>query len=128
LPKCLFWNWKRRKTNQSWRKKLSYLQNTYLFFLLFGPLLLSKLISLSFLLHLKWSLNYNNNRTTYKEVFGCSKTSCGLLFCVLEPPTLKGRNFFISNPFFTILMPHMHQKEGFNICFDTIKKEPSPWI
>jgi hypothetical protein len=35
------------------KKKLSYLQNIFFFFLLFGPLLLSKLIMFSFLLHFK---------------------------------------------------------------------------
>ncbi len=60
----------------------------FFFFLLFGPLLLSNLVSFLFFIHLKRfkmlyerhlkfyssSLNSNNNKTTNKEFFGCLRT------------------------------------------------------
>jgi hypothetical protein len=93
---------------------------TYKFYLfiyfLFEPLLLSNLITFLYLIHLKWfrvlyerhlkfyklSLNYNNNKSTYKESCGCLGTGlCNIwwfTFWVFDPSILKGHNFINSIP------------------------------
>jgi hypothetical protein len=60
--------------------------------------------------HLKFyksSRNFNSNKITYKEFFGCLKTGfilfSDLFFLVLDPFYFEGRNFLISNPFLTIV-------------------------
>jgi hypothetical protein len=106
--------------NNKKRNKLSILQNTFFsFFFLFGPILLSNLITFLFFIHFNWfkvlqdhhlkfyksSFNSNRNRSTYKEFFGCSKTSFvefnGLFFWVFDPFILGGHNFF--NSFFFMI-------------------------
>jgi hypothetical protein len=52
-PTACFGTKKEEKPMKVEEKKLSYLQNTFLFFLLFGPLLLSKFMTFSFLHHFK---------------------------------------------------------------------------
>jgi len=53
-------------------------------------------------------MNSNSKRATYKEFFGCSRSSlCSVLVvCFLKfltPFTLGGHNFLISNLFFIIV-------------------------
>jgi hypothetical protein len=75
----------KRGTEKIARRKISFSNHkTCCFFLVFGPLLLSKLLTFSFLVqfkqfnviyerHLqfyKLSLNSNSNRATYKECLG----------------------------------------------------------
>jgi hypothetical protein len=50
-PNVCFGIGKEEKPMKVEQKNNSYLQNMFLFVLLFGPLLLSKLITLSFLIH-----------------------------------------------------------------------------
>jgi hypothetical protein len=111
----------RKRSNEKLkRKKLnvpSYKTFLFPFFLLFRPLLLSNLITFLLLnpfkqfevlqeCHRKFyksSLNFNSNRTTYKELFGCLKTSLYsvqwfFFFEFLTPFTLGGHNFLIFNP------------------------------
>ncbi len=72
------------KSNQEKKKAFQLTKHIiFLFFLLFGPLLFSKALIFSLLIHFKRfkvlykhrlqfyksSLNSNNNRTTYKEFF-----------------------------------------------------------
>jgi hypothetical protein len=52
-PSVCFGIVKEEKPMRVEEKKLSYVQNIFFFFLLVGPLLLSKLITFSFLLHFK---------------------------------------------------------------------------
>jgi hypothetical protein len=61
--------------------------------------------------HLKFyktSLNSNNNRAAYKKKFECLgiglfSVQWFVFFEFLTPFTLRGYNFLISNPFFTIV-------------------------
>jgi hypothetical protein len=80
----------------------------FLFFFLFGPFLLSKFLTFSFLVHFKWFKvlyrhhlqlytsywNFNNNRATYKEIFGwlglCVVMFDGLFFLSFWGPLLWG--------------------------------------
>jgi hypothetical protein len=52
-PNVCFGIGKEEKPMRVGKKKLSYLRYMFFFFLLFGSLLLSKLITFSFLLHFK---------------------------------------------------------------------------
>jgi hypothetical protein len=108
------------KKNNQWelKKKISYLQNMFFFFFKFGPLLLSKLITFSFLLHFKWfkvmrechlKLPTNNLGTVIiieqhtKNFLGVQELVVVCCFEFLTPCTLVGRNFLNSNFFLTIL-------------------------
>jgi hypothetical protein len=94
LPQALeiIFEVQRKKNNDKSNKKKNKhfnLQNVFFFCsFLFGPLLPSNLITFLFLTHLKWfqviqerhlkfyklSWNFNSNKTTYKEFFGCLGT------------------------------------------------------
>ncbi len=102
------------------RKKISFsnLQNIFFVFILdptFKP------HNFLFLIHFIWfkvlqeyhlkfyksTLNFNNNKTTYKEFGVCLGTNlCSIwwffFFEFLSPSTLNGHNFLNSIPFFTI--------------------------
>jgi hypothetical protein len=52
-PNVCFGTRKKEKPIRVEQKKLSYLQNMFFFFLPFGPLLLSKLMTFSFVIHFK---------------------------------------------------------------------------
>jgi hypothetical protein len=99
-------------------EKISYLQNTFLFFLLFGPLLFWKLITFSLLLHLKLfkmlqecQLKCTNNlgiviiiEQRTKNFLGVQKLVVVSCFESLTPPplTLGAHNFFIFSQFLMI--------------------------
>ncbi len=93
----------------------------FFFFFLFGPFIVSNLITLLFLVHFKhfevlqehhlkfyklfW--NYNKNIVTYKELFGCSITSiCNfwwfVFFQVIDPSYFGGCSFLNYISFVTI--------------------------
>ncbi len=69
----------------------------------------------------KLFLMFNNNKVTYTKLFGCLRIGlCSVQWFVflelLTPFTLGGCNFFISNPFSTIVMCQMHE-EGVQVLF-----------
>ncbi len=112
------------------------------FFFLFGPVLLSKLLTFSFLVHLKQckmlckchlqfyksALNSNSNRATYKEFFEWSSFLVfGDLFFFefLTPSTLGGCNFLNSNPFLMISNAPDASIGGVQVLFG-LQKQWSP--
>jgi len=118
------------------------------FFLLFGPLLLSKLLTFSFRVHFKQfkvlyehhlqfyksSLNCNSNRATYKEFLRCLRIGfvvfCGLFFSVLDPLYLwgqeGGRNFLICNPFLKKFSASDTLRGGVQVLFGYQKQHSPP--
>jgi len=81
------------------RKEINFPTYKTWFFFSFGPLLLSNLIPFLFLFHFKWFkvlkkhhlkfykllLNFNNNKTTYKEFCGCLGTGlCNIWWFVFK--------------------------------------------
>ncbi len=116
------------------------------FFLFFGPLLLSNLITFLFFIHfkqfkviqereLKFYKSYwyfNSKETNIKGSFWVSKNrplQCSMVFFeFLTPFTLGDHNFLISNPFSRFLLCQMRQEEGFKFCLDTRINKTLPWL
>jgi hypothetical protein len=110
------------------KKTFQLAKHVFFFFhLLFGPFLLSKLQTFSFLVHFKqfkvlleWHFqfyksfwNSNNNKATYKEFFGCLGTSfvtfIDLFLWVLNPSNFGGHKFSILIRFEWFLVRQIHQ-------------------
>jgi hypothetical protein len=115
------------------------------FFLFFGPLLFSNLITFFFLFLLNdlkcyksatWNstnhleLQLHSKRATYKDFFRCLGTDFGSVwwfFCVvLTPFTLGACNFLISNPFWMIVIVADALQGGIQVLFGHLKHQSPP--
>ncbi len=123
------------------KKTFIFTKHVYLFFL-FGPFLLSKLTTFSFLLHLNdlkcyrsAILSFTNNLGIIITIEQHKRKFLGvqelIMVCCFEflTPLLWGAiTFSFIIYFWQFLVPEMCQKEEFNIYLDTKKKEPTLWI
>ncbi len=123
-------------------KFFSKLQNVIFFF--FGPLLLSNLITLLFLIHfkrfkvlqerqLKFYKSYwyfNSKKTNMIEFFWVFKNrplQCSMVFFeFLTPFTLGDHNFLISNPFSTTLIMLNVPRGGLQVLFGHQNQQNPP--
>ncbi len=130
------------------RRKISFPINKTCFFLfffsLFGPFLLSNLMNFLFLIHFKQfkvllechskfykSFLNSNSNITYKEFFGCLRTSlCSVQWFVflsfLTPFILGDCNFLISNPFLMIVNVLNVPRRGLQVLFGHQKQQNPP--
>ncbi len=124
-------------------RKISFSTHKMLFsffFLLFGPLLISKLLTFSFFFHFKWfkvlkgchlqfyksSLNSNSNRATYKKFFGVFRNQlCNIQRFVLWL-TLGAITFSILIHFCQFWVCQMHNRRSSSSSFVGHQKQQSP--
>jgi hypothetical protein len=132
------------------RRKISFpTYNTHFFvyFPLWAPST-SNLITFFFVIHFKQFkvlykrhlkfyksfLNFNSNRTTYKEIFGCSQTDlCNVWWFVFLSywPHLRWGAVTFSMFFFFLTIfsvPNCANKRGSSFVWTLKTMEPSPWI
>jgi len=126
------------------RRKISFSTHKMCFFFLFSSLwtlLLSKLLTFSFLVHfndlkcytsttfsLKSSLNFNSKKTTYKKFFGWSGLGFvmfgGFFSWILDPLYFGGHIFLSFHPFLkTFTTPDVPTK-GVQVLFTHQKQSP----
>jgi len=115
--------WKNNKE----KKKLFNLQNMFFFFL-FGPLLLSNLITFLFLIHFRW-FKYEHTR----DLLGVLRTDFDsvqwFVFLSSWPSLLCGAVIFSFHIcFWQLLVCQMHQEDGSSFVWTSETIEPSPWI
>jgi len=147
LPQALeiIFQVRRKWSNEKMTRKISFPINKTCFFLfflfLFGPFLLSNLMTFLFLIHFKQfkvllechskfykSFLKSNSNITYKEFFGCLRIGlCSVQWFVflsfLTPFILGDCNFLISNPFVNVLnVP----RRGLQVLFGHQKQQNPP--
>jgi hypothetical protein len=141
-------NVKERSNEKIARIKISfptYKTHFFLFFYLFGPLLLSNLITSLFLIHLKWfkvlqehhlkfyksSFNSYNKKVTYKDFFRYQELAFvafgGFFFEFLTPSPLKGHNFLNSTSFLMIFSALEAPIRGVQVLFRHWKQWRPPF-
>jgi hypothetical protein len=118
----------------------------FFFFLLFGPLLFSNLVTFLFFIPFKQFksaigaqpevlqiiLNSDSKRATYKVFLGCLGTAFDsvrwFFFCVVLTPFIFMRkfimsNFLISNPFWMIVTVPDAPRGGIQVLFGHLKQQ-----